>query len=76
MQQKQYNAHDKYLEINAQTRQMRIVEKDRRGHIVCASEFNQFEGTVDAMQQTATAFGYKFHHGSDLISVYKSVERG
>lgn len=72
-QHKPYNGHDKFLEINAQTKQMRIVEKDKRGRIVCASEFNHFECSVDTMQQSAIAFGYKFHHGTDLISVYKSI---
>lgn len=71
VQRKPYNGHTKFLEIDAKDKTIRIVEKDKRGRIMHASEFNHFECSVDAMQRTATAFGYKFHHGTDLISVYR-----
>lgn len=67
------NRHTKYVEIDAKDKTIRIVEKDKRGRIVCASEFSHFTSSLETMKQSTIAFGYEFHHGTDLISVYKSV---
>ena len=67
------NTHSVFVEVNAQHSTIRMIEKDKWGKIHGNSRDIHFNCGVDAMKLSLTLRGYKFHHGTQLVSVYEEV---